>query len=90
MLALYDTEKNAVGGGDINNVFSSYVVQGLQGNPSGIQKGSLQETVIQAVNIYLPGFANGGTVIQRTINLKDPIAVVGDEYLDKAHALEMR
>ena len=78
-----------MGGGDINNVFSSYVVQGLQGNPSGIQRGSLQETVIQAVNIYLPGFANGGTVIQRTINLKDPIAVVGDEYPDQAHALEI-
>ena len=89
LLALYDTEKNAVGGGDINNVFSSYFVQGLQGNPSGIQKGSLQETVIQAVNVYLPGFANGGTAIQWNINLKDPIAVVGDEYLDKAHALEM-
>ena len=37
----------------------------------------------------LPGFANGGTAIQWNIDLKDPITVVGDEYLEKAHALEM-
>jgi hypothetical protein len=89
LLALYSTTKNAVGGGDINNVFSSYFIQGLQGNPYGIQKGTLQETVIQAVNANLPGFTNGGTTIQWNINLKDPVAVVGDEYLSKAHDLEM-
>ena len=89
LLALNSIEKSAHGGGNIDNVFSSYFVQGTQGNPTGIQKGMLQETVIQAVNAMLPGFANGGTAIQWNIDLKDPITVVGDEYLEKAHALEM-
>ena len=89
LLALNSIERSAHGGGNVDNVFSSYFVQGTQENPAGIQKGMLQETVIQAVNAMLPGFANGGTVIQWNIDLKDPITVVGDEYLEKAHALEM-
>jgi len=89
LLALNSIERSAHGGGNVDNVFSSYFVQGTQENPAGIQKGMLQETVIQAVNAMLPGFANGGTAIQWNIDLKDPITVVGDEYLEKAHALEM-
>ena len=89
LLALNSIERSAHGGGSIENVFSSYFVQGLQGDLFGIQKGALQETLIHAVNAYLPGFANGGTAIQWNIDLKDPVVVVGDEYLEKAHALEM-
>ena len=90
LLALHNIERSAHGKkGDIDNVFASYVVKGMQGDPVGIQKGLLQETVIQGINAYMPGFANGGTAIQWNIDLKDPITVVGDEYLEKAHALEM-
>ena len=89
LLALKSIEKSAHGGGNIENVFSSYFVKGKQGDPSGIQKGSLQKTLIQAVNLFLPGFANGGTDIQWNIDLQKPISVVGDEYINKAHSLDM-
>ena len=89
LLALKSIEKSAHGGGNIENVFSSYFVKGKQGNPVGIQKGLIQETVIQAVNLYLPGFANSGTDIQWNIDLQKPVTVVGDEYINKAHSLDM-
>ena len=89
LLALGSIEKSAHGGGNIDNIFSSYYVKGLQGNPSGIQKGALQETLIKAVNAYMPGFANGGTDIQWNIDLQSPITVIGDEYVNNAHNLEM-
>ena len=89
LLALGSIEKSAHGGANIDNIFSSYYVNGLQGDPSGIQKGPLQKTLIQAVNMYMPGFANGGTAIQWNIDLQNPVEVVGDEYVDKAHALHM-
>jgi hypothetical protein len=89
LLALDSIERSAHGGGNIDNVFSSYFVQGKQGDPSGIQKGSLQKTLIQAVNLYLPGFANGGTDIQWNIDLQKPVTVVGNEYVENAHSLEM-
>lgn len=89
LLALGSIEKSAHGGGNIENIFSSYYVNGLQGDPSGIQKGSLQKTLIQAVNMYMPGFANGGTAIEWNIDLQNPVDVKGSEYVDKAHALHM-
>ena len=89
LLALDNIERGAHGSGNEADVFSSYFVKGKQGDPMGIQKGTLQKTLIQAVNLYFPGFANGGTDIQWNIDLKDPIAVVGDEYVENAHALEM-
>lgn len=89
LLALGSIEKSAHGGGNIDNVFSSYYVNGLQGDPSGIQKGPLQKTLIQAVNMYMPGFANGGTAIQWNIDLQNPVEVNGSEYVDMAHALHM-
>ena len=89
LIALNSIEKSAHGDGEIENVFSSYFVQGVQGDPSGIQKGLLQDTLIHAVNAFFPGFANGGTSIQWNIDLKEPTTVVGDEYLNNAHALEM-
>lgn len=89
LLALKSIKKSAHGGGDIEKVFSSYFVEGKQGNPVGIQKGLLQETVIQAVNLYLPGFANSGTDLQWNIDLQSPVNVVGDEYVNMAHALHM-
>ena len=61
----------------------------MQGNPVGIQKGALQETVIQGLNAFLPGFANGATALQWNIDLKSPVSVVGNEYVEMAHALEM-
>lgn len=70
-------------------MFSSYFVDGKQGNPVGIQKGPLQETVIQAVNLYLPGFSNSGTDLQWNIDLQSPVTVVGDDYINMAHALDM-
>ena len=89
LLALNSIEKSAHSGGDIENVFSSYFVKGKQGDPSGIQKGTLQQTIIQAVNLFLPGIANGGTDIQWNIDLQKPVNVVGDEYINKANSLEM-
>lgn len=89
LLALDSIERSAHGGGNIDNVFSSYFVKGKQGDPSGIQKGSLQKTIIQAVNLYLPGFANGGTDIQWNIDLQKPVTVIGNEYVENAHSLEM-
>lgn len=89
LLALGSIEKSAHVGGNIENVFSSYYVDGLQGDPSGIQKGPLQETLIKALNIYRPGFANGGTAIQWNIDLRNPVEVQGSEYVDRAHALHM-
>ena len=89
LLALKSIEKSAHGGGDIDKVFSSYFVDGKQGNPVGIQKGLLQETVIQAVNLYLPGFSNSGTDLQWNIDLQSPVTVVGDDYIKMAHALDM-
>lgn len=89
LLALESIEKKAHGAGNIDNIFSSYLVNGLQGDPSGIQKGRLQRTLIQAVNVYMPGFANGGTEIQWNIDLQNPVDVVGSEYVDTAHALYM-
>ena len=89
LLALDRIEKSAHGGGNIENIFSSYYVDGLQGDPSGIQKGPLQKTLIQAVNMFVPGFANGGTAIEWNIDLQNPVDVKGSEYVDKAHALHM-
>ena len=89
LLALKSIEKSAHGGGNIENVFSSYFVKGKQGDPSGIQKGALQKTLIQAVNLFLPGFANGGTDIQWNFDLQKPVTVVGDKYINKAHSLDM-
>ena len=89
LLALESIEKSAHGGGNIENIFSSYYVNGLQGDPSGIQKGPLQKTLIQAVNMYRPGFANGGTSIEWNIDLQNPVDVEGSEYVDKAHSLHM-
>ena len=90
LLALNSIERSAHGKkGNIDNVFASYVVKGMQGDPVGIQKGPLQETVIQGLNAHMPGFANGGTALQWNIDLKSPISVVGNEYLEMAHALEM-
>ena len=89
LLALKSIEKSAHGGGNIENVFSSYFVKGKQGDPSGIQKGSIQKTLIQAVNLFLSGYANGGTDIQWNIDLQKPVNVVGDEYIKKAHSLDM-
>ena len=89
LLALESIPKSAHGGGKIENIFSSYYVKGRQGNPSGIQKGPLQETLIKAVNVHMPGFANGGTDIQWNIDLQSPITVIGDEYVNNAHNLEM-
>lgn len=89
LLALRNIERSAHGKGNIENVFASYVVKGMQGNPVGIQKGLLQETVIQGLNAYMPGFANGGTALQWNIDLMSPVTVVGNEYVEKAHALEM-
>ena len=45
--------------------------------------------MIHAVNIYMPGFANGGTAIAWNIDLQSPVEVQGSEYVDKAHALHM-
>ena len=64
-------------------------MEGIQSNPQGIQKGLLQESVIQAVNLYMPGFANDGTAIQWNIDLKSPVPVTGDSYVNSAHNLEM-
>ena len=89
LLALHSVEKNARGGGNINNVFSSYEVTGLQGNPKGIQKGLLQEILIDAINLQLMGFANDGTALQWNINLKEPESVIGKDYQSMAHGLEM-
>ena len=89
LLALNSIERSAHGGGNIDNVFSSYFVKGKQKNPAGIQDGFLQEVLIQAVNLYLPGFASGGTDLQWNIDLKKPITVVGDEYINMAHDLDM-
>lgn len=57
-------------------------------DPSGIQKGLFKDTLIHAVNAFFLGFANGGTSIQWNIDLKEPTTVVGDEYLNNAHALD--
>jgi hypothetical protein len=89
LLALHSIERGAHGKSNIDNVFASYLVKGMQGNPVGIQKGLLQETVIQGLNAYMPGFANGGTALQWNIDLRSPVSVVGNEYLEMAHALEM-
>ena len=89
LLVLKSIERKAHGSGNIDNVFSSYLVKGMQGNPVGIQKGALQETVIQGLNAFMPGFANGGTELQWNIDLKSPVSVVGNEYVEMAHALEM-
>jgi len=89
LLVLNSIERSAHGKGNIDNVFSSYLVKGMQGNPVGIQKGALQETVIQGLNAFMPGFANGGTALQWNIDLKSPVSVVGNEYVEMAHALEM-
>jgi hypothetical protein len=89
LLALESIDRSSHGGGKYDNILSSYYVKGLQGNPSNIQKGALQETLIKAVNVYMPGFANGGTGIQWNIDLQAPIAVIGDEYVNNAHNLEM-
>ena len=89
LLALKNIEKSAHGAGNIDNVFSSYLVKGKQADPSGIQKGLLQKTLIQAVNLYLPGLANDGTDLQWNIDLQKPVTVVGDEYVNNAHALAM-
>ena len=35
------------------------------------------------------GYANGGTDIQWNIDLQKPVNVVGDEYINKAHSLDM-
>ena len=89
LLALNSIKKSAHGSGNIDDVFASYLVKGMQGNPVGIQKGALQETVIQGLNAFMPGFANGGTALQWNIDLKSPVSVVGNEYVEMAHALEM-
>ena len=88
-LTINSIEKSAHDGEEIENVFGSYLIEGMLDDPSGIQKGPLQEKLIDAVNAFYPGVASGNTAIQWVIDAKDPITVVGDEYLDIAHGVDM-
>ena len=89
VLALENIDIADYGDSNINELFSSYLLEGTQGNPTGIQIGPIQETVIQGVNLHVPGFANPSTDLEWYVNFQDPIAVVGDEYIDIAHGAEM-
>lgn len=89
LLVLRSIDKSANGVSDANDIFGSYYVSGLQGNPAGAQKGLIQELLIQAINVELPGFANGDTRLQWNIHLASPVSIGGSDYIDIAHSRDM-
>ena len=89
MLVLNSIDKSAHAGGKIDDVFTSYLVSGVQGDPQGIQKGLVQSVVIDALNVLMPGFPYDGTKIQWNIDLKSPQKVSGSDYQKMAQSLHM-
>jgi len=69
--------------------FVSFSLQGLQKKAKGVQAGIQQDKIIEVVKAARPGFTSGGTSLTWSINAHSPIRVVGDEYVDLAHALHM-
>ncbi len=73
LLTLASIENSAHGSGNIENVFSSYFVSGLQG--SATQDSFLKDLMLQGVNQLYPGFATEGTALQWNIDLQDPTPI---------------
>ena len=73
LLTLASIGKSAHGGGNTENIFSSYFVKGLQGSVT--QDNFLNSLMIEGVNRLHPGFATEGTAIQWIINLQHPTLI---------------
>ena len=69
--------------------FVTFLLNAVQKNPVGIQKGLRQEKIIELIKNDRPGYAREGTSLAWTINTDSPIPVIGNEYVDLAHALHM-
>ena len=87
LLTLSSIERSAHGSGNIENVFSSYFVSGLQGSTT--QDNFLNTLIIEGVTLLHPGLATEGTAIQWNIDLQDPTPISGSDYEDIAHSLHM-
>ena len=71
LLTLDSIEKSAHGSGNIEDVFSSYFVSGLQGSTT--QDDFLNTLMIEGVNQLYPGLATEGTALQWNIDLQAPL-----------------
>ncbi|MFL0729696.1 MAG: hypothetical protein AB8B37_08185, partial [Prochlorococcus sp.] len=80
-------EKSAHGSGNIENIFSSYFVSGLQG--SATQDSFLKDLMLQGINLLYPGLATEGTELGWNIDLQAPTPITGESYEDIAHLLHM-
>lgn len=69
--------------------FVSFSLNGVQKKAKGIQTGMQQEKIIEVVKAARPGFTSEGTSLTWSINAQSPIPVIGNEYVDLAHALHM-
>jgi len=73
LLTLASIENSAHGSGNIEKVFSSYFVSGLQGSTT--QNNFLNTLIIEGINQLHPGFATEGTAIQWNIDLQHPTPI---------------
>ena len=87
LLTLASIEKSAHGSGNIENIFSSYFVSGLQG--SATQDSFLKDLMLQGINLLYPGLATEGTELGWNIDLQAPTPITGESYEDIAHSLHM-
>ncbi|KZR65268.1 hypothetical protein [Prochlorococcus sp. MIT 1303] len=87
LLTLSSIERSAHGSGNIENVFSSYFVSGLQG--SATQDSFLKDLMLQGINLLHPGLATEGTALQWNIDLQHPTPISGSDYEDIGHSLHM-
>ena len=81
--------KTSHAGVNIDEIFSSYVIEAIQSDPRGLQKGLLQSSLIEFVNLRSPGFLNDKTKIKWNIDLKAPQPISGLKYKKMAEELHM-
>ena len=89
LLIMNSIKKSTHDGVNIDEILSSYVVSGVQDDPRGLQKGLLQNVVIDAINLWKPGFVNNQTKIKWNIDLKAPQTISGKKYQKMAQDSHM-
>jgi len=87
LLTLSSIERSTHGKGNLDNIFSSYFANGLQG--SATQESFLQDLMINCINVLYPGLATKGTELGWNIDLQAPTSITGESYEDIAHSLHI-
>ncbi len=89
LLSMNNIPKTSHAGVNIDEIFSSYVIEAIQSDPRGLQKGLLQSSLIEFVNLRSPGLLNDKTKIKWNIDLKAPQPISGLKYKKMAEELHM-